>query len=81
MKGLGYDKFNLCYDYLGIEKHDLYEWASSNEFIGEYIAKMRILRSEMDINFVKVVSLSNDVYNEYADSIAKKACGITWYYF
>lgn len=72
----GFTRVNLCYDYLGVEKYALFEWASANDFVGEYVGTMRELRAKININFVKIYSHTGDRYNDLADEISKRACGI-----
>ena len=70
---------NLFYDFNGIQKYADYEWSSSEEFIISYANKMRSLRNQININFIKVYSHTGDKYNDKVDKLAKLACGISWH--
>lgn len=69
-------ELNIFYDYEGIEKWFTGEWKASSLIAKTYVDFINKIRNEIKINFIKVKSHSNDVYNDQADLLAKEALGI-----
>jgi len=66
-------KLLIYHDYEGIEKWCTEEWKAKKEGTKAYQEYYKSISSEIDIEFVKVASHSNDKYNDIADELAKKA--------
>lgn len=77
------DEIQIFYDYLGIEKWARSEWAARSDIALEYskIVKrwITLLRFEKNVmvTFHKIKAHSNDYYNDRADLLAKRACGVS----
>jgi len=72
----GYSMICIYYDYEGIEKWANKEWKANKTGTKAYQAFIAESQSLIHISFMKVLAHSGDVYNEIADSLAKKAVGI-----
>lgn len=72
----GYPSVYVYYDYEGIEKWATGIWKTNKIGTKAYAEKMNKLQSQIEIQFIKVLAHSGDVYNERADQLAKKAVGI-----
>lgn len=65
------DKMILCYDYSGIENWAMGLWQAKTEVAKYY--QNEIQKYSGDIIFKKIKSHSNDAWNDYVDTLAKKA--------
>lgn len=72
----GYSSIFIYYDYEGIEKWAIGAWKTNKVGTIAYAKKMQEYKKEIQIEFIKVLAHSGDVYNERADQLAKKAVGI-----
>lgn len=72
----GYPLICIYYDYEGIEKWADGLWKANKPGTKAYQRFIQESRKQIDITFVKVLAHSGDVYNDVADSLAKKAVGI-----
>jgi viroplasmin and RNaseH domain-containing protein len=72
----GKKKLYIHYDYAGIEKWATGEWKTNLELTRNYKARVGEYAKKLRISFVKVKAHSADPYNDEADALAKKACGI-----
>lgn len=66
----------IYYDYMGISKWCTGEWKANKEGTIAYKKYYEKVRKKVNIKFQKVKGHSGDQYNDLADSLAKKACGI-----
>lgn len=73
----GYQLICIYYDYEGIEKWANGSWKANKVGTKAYQRFIEESRQNIDISFVKVLAHSGDVYNDVADSLAKKAVGIS----
>lgn len=71
-----YQQICIYYDYEGIEKWANGMWKANKKATKEYANTVFQLKEKIDIHFIKVLAHSGDVYNEMADTLAKKAVGI-----
>lgn len=69
-------KITVFYDYQGISSWANGEWKCNLPLTIGYRDKIKELRKEIEISFVKVKAHSNDKYNDLADYLAKKSLGI-----
>lgn len=69
-------EFYLHYDYVGIEQWATGGWKRNNDFTKKYHEFMNEMKDKIEINFRKVKAHSNVTYNDKADELAKKACGL-----
>ena len=72
----GISEINLYYDYVGIEKWCTGEWKTNKDGTIAYKKYYDKIKKSVDITFEKVKGHSGDKYNDLADSLAKKACGV-----
>lgn len=72
----GCRSINVCYDYAGIEKWATGEWRANNEFTKAYKNRLSELSKQIAIRFTKIAAHTGVEFNERADAIAKKACGV-----
>ena len=70
------DKITIFYDYQGIESWANGDWKTNNNLTKNYKKFIDEIKSQIDINFVKVKGHSNDTYNDMADELAKEALRI-----
>ena len=73
----GYPFICIYYDYEGIEKWANGSWKANKVGTKAYQRFIEESRQNIDISFVKVLAHSGDIYNDIADSLAKKAVGIS----
>ena len=66
----------IYYDYEGIEKWANGMWKANKQGTQAYQKFIKESRQQINIQFVKVLAHSGDVYNDVADKLAKKAVGI-----
>lgn len=71
----GYKEVVINYDYLGIEMWVNGSWNANNHITASYARKMRELKQQIQINFIKVKAHSGNEFNELADALAKQAIG------
>ncbi len=64
----------ICHDYTGVRHWALKEWKASSEIAKRYQAFCE--GKLADIQFKKVDAHSGDKWNDVADALAKKGCGI-----
>lgn len=69
-------EFYLHYDYLGIEHWATGTWKRNNDFTRQYHEFMSEMSNKVKIKFRKVKAHSGVTYNDKADELAKKACGL-----
>ena len=69
-------EFYLHYDYNGVEQWATGGWKRNNDFTKRYHEFMSYMSSKIKINFRKVKAHSGVTYNDKADELAKKACGL-----
>lgn len=67
---------DIHYDYEGISKWCKGEWKTNKEGTIAYKKFYDSIKSELNVNFIKVKAHSGDKYNDMADELAKKALGI-----
>ena len=70
------DQIVVYHDYQGIASWADGSWKTNNDLTKSYKRYIDESRKKIKINFVKVKGHSNDKYNDKADLLAKKACGI-----
>lgn len=66
----------IYHDYIGIEKWCTGEWKANKVWTQIYQNYYNKVSKQIDIQFVKVAAHSGDKYNDMADNLAKKACGL-----
>ena len=69
-------EFYLHYDYLGVEHWATGTWKRNNDFTRQYHEFMSEMSNKVKIKFRKVKAHSGVTYNDKADELAKKACGL-----
>jgi ribonuclease HI len=69
----GYEKIIINYDYEGIKKWYTKEWKRKNKYTQMYQRYMEEMSEKINIEFVWVKGHSKNVFNEYADYLAKKS--------
>ena len=72
----GMNKLTIYHDYEGISKWYQNEWKANLFGTKKYQEFANEVKGQIDVNFVKVKSHSNDYYNDLADKLAKEALGI-----
>ena len=72
----GIEKLTIYHDYEGISKWYQNEWKANLYGTKKYQEFANEVKGQIDVNFVKVKSHSNDYYNDLADRLAKDALGI-----
>ncbi|MDE5715882.1 MAG: ribonuclease H family protein [Anaeroplasmataceae bacterium] len=73
---IGIKELNICYDYEGIEKWYTGKWKANSEIALAYVAFKEEVKNKIKIHFHKIKSHSNNLYNDKADQLAKKALGL-----
>lgn len=66
----------IYYDYMGISKWCTGEWKTNKKGTILYKKYYDQAKKKVNISFEKVKGHSGDKYNDLADSLAKKACGV-----
>ena len=66
----------IYYDYMGISKWCTGEWKTNKKGTLAYKKYYEQAKKKVHISFEKVKGHSGDKFNELADKLAKKACGI-----
>lgn len=69
-------EFYLHYDYMGIEQWVTGGWKRNNDYTRKYHDFMNEMSNKIKIKFRKVKAHSGVTYNDKADELAKKACGL-----
>ena len=69
-------EINIVYDYAGIRHWALGEWKTNLDLTRDYKDFAQEALKKLKINFIKVKSHTGNKYNDEADMLAKKACGI-----
>lgn len=72
----GMSELFIYYDYAGIRHWALGEWKTNLELTRSYKAFVESVQDRLKLTFVKVAAHTGDVYNEEADRLAKKGCGL-----
>jgi ribonuclease HI len=67
---------HIYHDYEGIAKWCTGEWKTNKDGTKAYKAFYESVKHLVDIKFIKVKGHSGDKYNDAADLLAKKACGV-----
>lgn len=67
---------HIYHDYEGISKWCTGEWKTNKEGTIAYKAFYDSIKDILNVKFVKVKGHSGDKYNDVADELAKKACGV-----
>lgn len=76
------DEIEIYYDYAGIEKWVNRQWQASSDIAKEYVQKVRslirelLVNKDVEVTFHKVKAHSDDEFNDRADRLAKRACGV-----
>jgi ribonuclease H-related protein len=70
-KRKGVDAIAIAYDYMGLEKWATGEWKTNNRITRNYADEMK--KCTVKIYWKKIKSHSGDVWNDYADNLAKQA--------
>lgn len=66
----GVEELNICHDYEGVAKWVTGEWKAKNEMTQRY--RKFVSESPIDISFTWIRGHSSNVWNDYADQLAKK---------
>lgn len=69
----GYEKIIINYDYEGIEKWANSQWRTKNKYTQTYKEYMDKMSKQIEIEFNKCDAHTGNVFNEYADYLAKKS--------
>lgn len=72
----GINRLTIYHDYEGVSKWYNNEWKANLFGTKKYQEFANEVKGQIDVNFVKVKSHSNDHYNDLADKLAKEALGI-----
>lgn len=69
-------EITICYDYLGIEKWYDGSWKALSDIAKLYVNFVLQIKDKIKVNFIKIKSHTNNLYNDLADKLAKEALGI-----
>ena len=69
-------KLIIRHDYTGISEWANQHWQAKNKYTQAYQSKVFVARKFIDIEFEHVPAHTGVKYNEEADALAKKACGM-----
>lgn len=72
-KRAGFDRIEICYDYMGIEMWATGGWRAKTELTAKYAQYMKENQKQISISFRKIAAHTGDTYNEEADCLAKAA--------
>lgn len=67
---------SIYYDYMGISKWCTGEWKANKNGTIAYRDYYNSIKNKLTVEFKKVKGHSGDKYNDMADMLAKKACGV-----
>lgn len=70
------EEISIAYDYFGIEMWAKGTWKRNKKMTQAYHEYMKSQMEKIKINFVKIKGHSNNIGNDLADELAKKALGI-----
>lgn len=73
---LGLDSLEIFYDYAGIECWATGKWKVNLAGTRDYVLLYRKLSPQLRVKFSKVKGHSGDLYNDFADRLAKNELGI-----
>ena len=73
---LGLPEVTIYYDYMGISKWCTGEWKANKKGTIAYRDYYNKIKTKVNVQFEKVKGHSGDKYNDMADMLAKKACGV-----
>ena len=73
---LGIRSLDIYYDYMGISKWCTGEWKANKKGTIAYRDYYNKIKTKVNVQFEKVKGHSGDKYNDMADMLAKKACGV-----
>ena len=68
-----YDKIVINFDYEGVEKWCVGTWSAKNKYTQMYKEYMNNMNKYIKIEFVKIKAHNHNIFNDYADYLAKKA--------
>ncbi len=66
-------ELNLYYDYIGIENWYVGKWKANSKIALAYVDFVNKNKDKIKINFYKIKSHTNNLYNDLADELAKEA--------
>ena len=72
----GAKSLEIHYDYEGVGKWATGKWKRNKAYTREYAEYVRIASEKLSITFVHVKGHSGDEWNDTADYLARKACGL-----
>lgn len=72
----GAKKITIYHDYQGIAAWPKGDWKANNPLTQKYRDYVQTLQDEMEVDFRKVEAHTGVQFNEEADRLAKKACGL-----
>lgn len=72
----GITNLSIYYDYMGISKWCTGEWKANKKGTIAYRDYYNKIKAKVNVQFEKVKGHSGDKYNDMADMLAKKACGV-----
>ena len=72
----GITNLSIYYDYMGISKWCTGEWKANKKGTIAYRDYYNKIKTKVNVQFEKVKGHSGDKYNDMADMLAKKACGV-----
>ncbi len=72
----GFTKLFIYHDYEGIARWCLGDWKANKEGTKAYKDYYDSIKSQLQVEFIKVAAHTGDHYNEMADKLAKKALGL-----
>lgn len=72
----GMKRLTLYYDYAGIRHWALAEWKANLPLTQRYRAYCASIQDRLELRFVKIAAHTGNPYNEEADRLAKRGCGL-----
>lgn len=70
-----FSEVNICYDYTGLAAWAEGKWGTKTIVTDAYRRFISSVRSEIKINFTKIVAHSGNVWHDYTDKLARKSFG------